>query len=72
MESHFVKKYARLYIACGNLIVSVDQQDDFQGKCKNKGDSIATALTFWCRCVTIIEVEKQYVVIFPVGVPRLI
>jgi chaperonin cofactor prefoldin len=30
MEIYFVKNYVRLYIACGNLMVNVDQQRNVQ------------------------------------------
>ena len=65
MESHFVKKYSRFYIACGNSTVSVDQRHDLQGKCKNKTGNVITALTVWRGYVTSIDVEKQHVVHIP-------
>ena len=62
----------RLYIACGNLFVSVEQQHDLQRQKQNEADNVFTALTLWCGCVKIADVESNKLYIFPVGVPRLI
>ena len=65
MESHFVKKYLHLFIACGNSIFSADQQDHLQGEYKNKTGNVITALTMWCGYITSVDVEKQHVVHIP-------
>jgi len=49
----------RLYIACGNLIVNVDQQHDLPTQTQNKTDNVRTTVKLWCGYVTFCDVEKQ-------------
>jgi len=51
-----------LYIACGNLLVNVDQQQDLQRQTQNKTDSVRINVTFWYGYVTMVEFLKKYVV----------
>jgi hypothetical protein len=47
------------FVHCvGNLMVNVDQQRDLQRQNQEKTNNVITALTLWCGCVTIVDVEK--------------
>jgi hypothetical protein len=59
---HIFYKYVRLYIGCGNLTVSVDQQHNLQRLTQNKTGSVLTTMALWYNCVTIVDVQKQYFV----------
>jgi hypothetical protein len=48
-----------LYIACGHLMVSVDQQHNLPIQKQNNTDNVRITVTFWCGCVTIVDVEKK-------------
>jgi hypothetical protein len=46
-------------IECGNLVVNVDQQHDLQRRRQNQTSNYSRPPTFWCCCVTAIDLEKQ-------------
>jgi len=52
-------KYVRLYVACGNLLVNVDQQHNLQRLTQKIQEVCLTAMTWFYRCVSIVDVEKQ-------------
>jgi len=45
----------RLYIACGNVIVNVDQQHNLPTQTQDKTNNVRVTLTLWCGYVTIAE-----------------
>ena len=64
MEPYFDKKNVRFYIACGNLMVNVDQQHYLQRLSQNKTSIIRRAMTIWRRYVIIIDVEKHSIFLY--------
>jgi hypothetical protein len=46
-------------------MVNVDQQRDLERQNQNERDDIIRAVIFWCCCITIVDVEKQYFVNTP-------
>jgi hypothetical protein len=53
-------KYVRLYIACGNLKVNVNQVYNLQKKTKKKKTgNVRRTVKMWCGYVNIVDVEKQ-------------
>ena len=49
----------RLYIACGNLMVNVDQVYDLPTQTKKKTGNVRRTVKMWCGYVNIVDVEKQ-------------
>jgi hypothetical protein len=46
----FCYKYVRFYTGCGNLMVNVDEEQDFQKKKKKKTGNIRVTITFLHCC----------------------
>ena len=46
-------------MACGNLMVNVDQQRDFQRQTQNETVNVRKTVTLLQACVTIVDVGKQ-------------
>jgi hypothetical protein len=63
MVIYFLLKYVRLYIACRNLMVNLDEQHDLPTQTQNKTGKLCITVTLWCGCVTNVDVEKKYVVL---------
>jgi hypothetical protein len=68
MEKYFVKR-CFFYIECGNLMVNVDQEHNLQRLLQNSTGSLLTAMKYWYRCVTIVDVERQnlYLLCVPIA-----
>jgi hypothetical protein len=58
----FFLNYVSLCIVYLILMVNADQQHILQTQTQNNSDSVRVTVTLWCGCVTIFDVEKQYVV----------
>jgi hypothetical protein len=50
------EKYVRLYIACGNLIVTEDQEQNLQSQTQHLTDNVRITVTFYCGYVTVVDV----------------
>ena len=53
--------HVNLYIVCGNLMVNAYQPHILQRQTQRKTGNVLISMTYWYRCVTIVGVEKQYV-----------
>jgi hypothetical protein len=51
----------RLYISCWNVIVNADQQQNMPTEKQKKAGRLRLTVTLWCVCVSIVDVEKQYI-----------
>jgi len=48
-----------LYIACGNLIVTEDQEQNLQCQTQHLIDNVRITLRLCCGCVPVVDVETQ-------------
>ena len=48
-----------LFIACGNLMVNIDQQHNVQRQTQNKTGNVHITVILWWGCLTVVDVEKQ-------------
>jgi len=46
-------------MACGNLMINVDQQRNFQRQTQNETVNVRKTVTLLGACVTIVDVGKQ-------------
>ena len=58
-ENIYSFEYVCSYIVCENLMVNVDQHHNLQRKTQNKTDSLSITVTFWCICVTVVDVNSN-------------
>ena len=52
-------KYMCLLIACENLEVNAEQQQNLQSEMQNNSGSLSMQYIFWCVCITYLDVKSS-------------
>jgi len=60
MEHILLKIYVRLYNACGNLMVNVDQKEDLPTQTPKKTGNLHKNVPFWCGFVTTVYILVRF------------